>query len=85
VEGAATHDRDRRQPAEDTADEDHHGWQPSELLPENWRTKRTTEPLGEVKTQFLSDQGDLIKSYLAAMTHMEKTVVYGQDDTSTSC
>ena len=38
------------------------GWQPSEFLPENWRTKRTTEPSGEVKTQFLSDQGDLIKS-----------------------
>lgn len=46
------------------------GWKPSEYLPENWKTKQRTEK-GSLRTQFLSDQGDLIDSFLAAMKALE--------------
>ena len=58
------------------------GWKPSEYLPENWKIKYIKERGNkntDKRMQFLSAKGDLINSFLGAMTHLAEDG-YSQED-----
>ena len=56
------------------------GWKVSEYLPENWRTKQTNIGSKNVKVQLLSDRGELLNSYLAAIAVMEQDFRFTKQD-----
>ena len=56
------------------------GWKASEYLPDNWRTKQTNVGSKNVKVQLLSDRGELLNSYLAAIAVMEQDFRFTHQD-----